>query len=93
MGIRIAVGATSSHMIRLIVGQALGLAAVGITIGLAGALALTRVIRALLFNTGTLDVATFEVSTAVVLLIAGLSIYLPARRALWIDPIIAMRAD
>jgi putative ABC transport system permease protein len=93
MGIRIAVGATSSDMIRLIVGQALGLAAIGITIGLAGAFALTRVIRALLFNTGTLDVATFGVSTLVLLLIAGLSSYLPARRALRIDPIIAMRAE
>jgi predicted permease len=93
MGIRIAVGATSSDMIRLIVGQALGLAAIGITIGLAGAFALTRVIRALLFNTGTLDVATFGVSTAVLLLIAGLSSYLPARRALGVDPTIAMRAD
>ena len=82
MGIRIAVGATSSDMIRLIVGQALGLAAIGITIGLAGAFALTRVIRALLFNTGTLDVAMFGVSTAVLLLIAGLSSDLPARRAL-----------
>jgi len=93
MGIRIAVGATSFDMIRLIVGQALGLALIGIAIGLAGAFALTRVIRALLFNTGTLDVVTFGVSTAVLLLIAGMSSYLPARRALRIDPIVAMRAD
>ena len=93
MGIRIAVGATTFDMIRLIVGQALGLALIGIAIGLAGAFALTRVIRALLFNTGTLDVVTFGVSTAVLLLIAGMSSYLPARRALRIDPIVAMRAD
>jgi putative ABC transport system permease protein len=93
MGIRIAIGATASDMIRLIVGQALGLAAVGVTIGLAGAFALTRVIRALLFNTGPLDAPTFAASTAVLLLIAVLSSYLPARRALRTDPTVAMRAE
>ena len=93
MGIRIAIGATSSDMIRLIVGQAVSLAAIGITIGLAGAFALTRVIRALLFNTDPLDGLTFVASAAVLLLIAGLSSYLPARRALRIDPTVAMRAE
>ena len=93
MGIRIAIGATSSDIIRLIVGQAVGLAAIGVTIGLAGALALTRVIRALLFNTDPLDALTFSASAAVLLLIAVLSSYLPARRALRVDPTIAMRTD
>ncbi len=93
MGIRIAIGATSSDMIRLIVGQALGLAAIGVAIGVAGAFALTRVIRALLFNTDPLDGLTFAASAAVLLLIAVLSSYLPARRALRIDPTIAMRAE
>jgi putative ABC transport system permease protein len=93
MGIRIAIGATSSDMIRLIVGQAVGLAVIGVTIGVAGAFALTRVIRALLFNTDPLDGLTFAASAAVLLLIAGLSSYLPARRALRIDPTIAMRAE
>jgi ABC-type antimicrobial peptide transport system permease subunit len=93
MGIRIAIGATSSDMIRLIVGQAVGLAGIGVVIGLAGALALTRVIRALLFNTDPVDVLTFSASAAVLLLIAVLASYLPARRALRVDPTIAMRAD
>ncbi|PYP64218.1 MAG: hypothetical protein DMD26_13545 [Gemmatimonadetes bacterium] len=93
MGIRIAIGASSSDMIRLIVGQAVGLAAIGVTIGLAGALALTRVIRALLFNTDPLDALTFSASAAVLLLIAVLSSYLPARRALRVDPTIAMRTE
>ena len=93
MGIRIAVGATSSDMIRLIVGQAVGLAAIGITIGLAGAVALTRVIRALLFDTDPLDGLTFAASAVVLLLIAGLSSYLPARRALRIETTIAWRAE
>ena len=93
MGIRIAIGATSSDMIRLVVGQAVGLAAIGVALGLAGALALTRVIRALLFNTDPLDVLTFSASAAVLLLIAVLSSYLPARRALRVDPTIAMRTE
>jgi putative ABC transport system permease protein len=80
-------------MIRLIVGQAVGLAAIGVTIGLAGALALTRVMRALLYNTDPLDGLTFAASAGVLLLIAGVSSYLPAWRALRIDPTIAMRAD
>ena len=93
MGIRIAIGATSSDMIRLIVGQAMGLAVVGVAIGLAGAFALTRVIRALLFNTDPLDGITFAASAVVLLAIAVLSSYLPARRALRIDPTIAMRSE
>jgi putative ABC transport system permease protein len=93
MGIRIAIGATSSDMIRLIVGQAVGLAAIGVMIGVAGALALTRVIRALLFDTDPLDGLTFAASAAMLLLIAALSSYLPARRALRTDPTIAMRAE
>ena len=93
MGIRIAIGATSADMIRLVVGQAVGLAGIGVVIGLVGALALTRVIRALLFNTDPLDVLTFSASAAVLLVIAVLSSYLPARRALRVDPTIAMRTD
>jgi putative ABC transport system permease protein len=93
MGIRIAIGATSSDMIRLIVGQAVGLAIIGVALGLAGAFALTRVIRALLFNTNPLDGLTFAASALVLLMIAALSSYLPARRALRIDPTIAMRAE
>ena len=93
MGIRIAIGATSSDMIRLVVGQAVSLAAIGITIGLAGALVLTRVIRALLFNTDPLDVLTFSASAVVLLVIAAVASYLPARRALRVDPTIAMRSE
>jgi putative ABC transport system permease protein len=93
MGIRIAIGATSSDMLRLIVGQALGLAAIGVAVGLVGAFALTRVIRTLLFNTDPLDAFTFAASAAVLLVIAVVSSYLPARRALRVDPTVAMRAE
>jgi len=80
-------------MIRLIVGQAFGLAAIGVAIGLAGAFALTRVIRSLLFNIDPLDGLTFAASAAVLLVIAVLSSYLPARRALRVDPTVAMRTE
>jgi predicted permease len=93
MGIRIAIGATTSDMLRLIVGQALGLAGIGVAVGLVGAFALTRVIRALLFNTDPLDALTFAASAGVLLLIAMLSSYLPARRALRVDPTVAMRGE
>jgi putative ABC transport system permease protein len=93
MGIRIAIGATTSDMLQLIVGQALGLAGIGVAVGLVGAFALTRVIRALLFNTDPLDALTFAASAGVLLLIAMLSSYLPARRALRVDPTVAMRAE
>ena len=93
IGIRMAIGARASDMMRLIVGQALALALVGIALGLAGAFALTRVIRALLFDTNPLDVATFTGSAALLLLIAVVSSYLPARRALRVDPTIALRSD
>src|SRR4051812_19214321 len=82
-----------NDMMRLVVGQAVGLAAIGVAIGLVGAFALTRVMSALLFNTNPLDVLTFVSSAAVLLLIAVVSSYLPARRALRIDPTIAMRTE
>jgi putative ABC transport system permease protein len=93
MGIRLAIGATASNLIQLVVGQAVGLAAIGVSIGLLGAFGLTRVIRALLFDTDPLDGLTFAASAAVLLLIAVVSSYLPARRALRIDPTIAMRVE
>ena len=59
MGIRLAIGARTSDVIRLIVGQAVLLATIGVGIGLVGAFALTRLIRAMLFDTSPLDLTTF----------------------------------
>jgi predicted permease len=93
MGIRLAIGARTSDVIRLIVGQAVLLATIGVGIGLIGAFALTRLIRAMLFDTSPLDLTTFVGSALVLLGIAALSSWLPARRALRIDPMIAMRTE
>ena len=93
MGIRLAIGARTSDLMRLIVGQAVLLATIGVAIGLAGAFALTRLIRAMLFDTSPLDVTTFVGSALVLLCIAAFSSWLPARRAIRIDPTIAMRTE
>jgi ABC-type antimicrobial peptide transport system permease subunit len=93
MGIRLAIGARAPDLIRLIVGQAVLLATIGVVIGLAGAFALTRLIRAMLFDTSPLDVGTFVGSALVLLGIAAFSSWLPARRAIRIDPTIAMRTE
>ena len=92
-GVRLALGASPDSLLRLVLGQGLGLAAIGIAMGLVGAAALTRVLETLLFGVGTRDPLTFA-GVAVVLLIAALmACYAPARRAAGADPIAALRAD
>jgi putative ABC transport system permease protein len=92
-GVRLALGAPPDSLLRLVLGQGLGLAAIGIAMGLVGAVMLTRVLETLLFRVSTRDPVTF-VGVAVVLLLAALiACYAPARRAAGADPIAALRAD
>jgi putative ABC transport system permease protein len=93
MGIRLAMGARASDILRLVVGQTVALASVGVVIGLAGAFALTRLIRTLLFDITAFDAPTFVVSAVLLLGLAALASYLPARRALRIDPLLAVRTE
>ena len=93
IGIRLAIGATSADVLGLVVGQAARIAAAGVTIGLAGALGLTRIMRTLLFGISPLDAPTFAMAAALLFGIAALASYLPARRAAHIDPQSAIRAD
>ncbi len=93
IGIRLAIGATAGSVLRLVVGQTARVAGVGLAIGLVGALALTRVLRTLLFDVSPLDPVTFVVAAIVLFGIAVLAGYLPARRAAAIDPQSAIRAD
>jgi putative ABC transport system permease protein len=93
MGIRLALGAQPGLVLMLILRQGLLLTLIGIGVGLAGALALTRVMAGLLFGVGATDPATFA---AIVLLLAVVSLiacYIPARRATRVDPLIALRHD
>jgi ABC-type antimicrobial peptide transport system permease subunit len=88
-----ALGARPGNVLGLIVGQGARLAAVGVALGLAGAVALTRLLAALLYGVTPTDAVTLAV---VVVVLAGTAIvasYLPARRAMRVDPSVALRAE
>jgi putative ABC transport system permease protein len=92
-GVRLALGAQPNSLLRLVLGQGLGLAAAGVAAGLAGALLLTRVLENLLFAVSARDPITF-VGVAMLLLFAALiACYVPARRAARADPMSALRSE
>jgi putative ABC transport system permease protein len=93
IGIRMALGARRSTILRMTVGEGLRLAGVGILFGLAFAAAATRLIAGWLFNVNPLDAATFLAMTTVFVLVALIATYLPARRAVRVDPLWALRAE
>lgn len=93
IGIRMALGATQSNVIRLIVGQGVRLALIGVGVGLAGAFALTRVLASLLFQVSTTDAATFAMISALLTAVALAACFVPARRASRVDPIVALRYE
>jgi ABC-type antimicrobial peptide transport system permease subunit len=93
MGIRMALGAQVSDVLKLVLKQGMMLAFAGEAIGLVGAFALTRLIRGLLFGVTPNDALTFVVVAAVLGVVALLACYLPARRATKVDPLIALRYE
>ena len=93
MGIRMALGAQVSDVLRLVLKQGMLLALIGQAIGLAGAFALTRLIRGLLFGVTPTDATTFVAVVGVLTTIALLACYLPARRATKVDPLKAIRYE
>ena len=93
IGIRIAVGAQQSQVLRMLLADGLRLAAVGTAIGIAGALAGGGLVSSLLFNVAPNDPTTFTAGALMVIALALLASYVPASRALQIDPIIALRNE
>ncbi|MGH9630691.1 MAG: FtsX-like permease family protein [Bryobacteraceae bacterium] len=93
IGVRIALGARSSDVHRLVLGQALVLALGGVFLGLAAAFTATHVLADLLFEVAPRDPVTFTVAPAVLCVSALLASYLPARRAARVDPMVALRTE
>ena len=92
IGIRMALGARAGHVLRMVVREAVLMVVLGILIGGAGALALSRVMTSLLFETSATDPVTFVVVVLVLGVVGAIAAYLPARRATQVDPLIALRA-
>ena len=93
MGIRSALGATERSLLRLILDQGVRLTLIGLAIGVAGAIGLTRLMSALLFGVGARDPVTM-VSVGVILAgVATMASYVPARRATRVDPVVALRYE
>ncbi|HEY9229003.1 MAG TPA: FtsX-like permease family protein, partial [Gemmatimonadaceae bacterium] len=93
LGIRIALGATHDRVVRLVLGQGVMLTLVGVGLGLVGAYWLVKLLGALLFGIEPTDAVTFGGVAVVLVGVASLASYVPARRAARVDPVIAMRAD
>ena len=93
IGVRMALGARPLHVLRLVFGQSMGMLLIGVVIGLAGAFALTRFMRTLLFEITATDPLTYVSVIGLLTIVALLACYIPARRAAKVDPLIALRYE
>src|SRR5689334_10343978 len=93
LAVRMALGARTRQVLQLVLKDGVVLAALGVFVGLAGALALTRLLRSLLFEVQPTDWQTFASVAALLILVALLASYLPARRASKVDPLVALRSE
>ncbi|MGB7281920.1 MAG: ABC transporter permease [Candidatus Acidiferrum sp.] len=93
IGIRLALGAKRSDVLRLVLGEGMKMAALGLFIGLAAALGLTRLMAGLLFGVSATDPLTFAAVALLLILVALAACYIPARRAMRVDPIVALRYE
>jgi putative ABC transport system permease protein len=93
LGMRIALGAPASTVMKMVLREGLGLSAIGVSLGLAMAFGLTRLMTALLYGVDPIDPLTFSVVPAGLMIVVLLASYLPARRASRVDPMNALRQE
>ncbi len=93
IGVRIALGAERGDVLKLIMGRGLKLTSIGLAVGLLSSLALTRLMSGLLFGVSVVDPVTFAITPALLAAVALAACYIPARRAMKVDPVVALRYE
>jgi predicted permease len=93
IGVRLALGAPSGDVLRMVVGRGLALATIGVAVGLASALLLTQLMRGVLYGVSPSDPLTFAGVALALMCVAGFASWLPALRATRVDPLVALRAE
>ncbi|MEZ5316181.1 MAG: ABC transporter permease [Vicinamibacterales bacterium] len=93
IGLRMAIGAQPRDVLRMVVGDGMRLAAIGVAVGLVAAALLARVVQSMLFEVETSDPASYGVTALVLLAVAAIACYVPARRAMRVDPLVALQSE
>ena len=93
IGLRMTLGAQKSHVFKIVLGQGARLALLGVVMGLAAAAGLTRLMTTILYGVSATDPLTFSAVAIVLTLVALVACYIPARRAMRVDPLVALRYE